>query len=231
MRILILLLLFLFQHLGAQSKDADKIIENLVSKYNSIQDYVVDVTISVDVEFLKVPDSQAKIYFEQPDKVHMESDGFAMLPKHGLEFSPNSLLKNDYTALYEKDVLLNETKCSIVKIIPSGSESEVILTTLWIDQKKDRIVKIESTTKTNGTFTIDFSYDNNQQFPLPSKIIFAFNLDKMNIPSAITGEPDNEKSDLKKKNTDSRTRGKVSVNYTNYRINKGIDDAIFQKKN
>jgi outer membrane lipoprotein-sorting protein len=222
---------FVFFQLGfSQSKDPNEILNAVITNFNKVNDYQVDVNIKVDVEFIKVPETKAKIYFKQPDKVHLEADGFAMLPKNGMEFSPSAFIKKDYTAIYEQDVDLNGYKTSIVKVIPLGDQGEVILSTLWIDQKKQVIRKVESTTKTNGTFSIDFRFDDKIKYPLPSKIIFSFNMDKMNIPSTITGETTNEKQDKKSKNSGSTTKGQVIVNYSNYVVNKGISDSIFEDK-
>lgn len=230
--LIIIICLFFIQFGFTQSKDPDEILKNVITNFNKVEDYVVDVNIKVDVDFLKVPETKAKIYFKQPDKVHLEAEGFAMLPKNGMEFSPSSLLKKAYTSIYESDIDLNGFNTSIVKIIPLGDQGDVILSTLWIDQKAKVIRKVESTTKTNGTFTIDFTYSDKINYPLPEKIVFAFNLDKMNIPSTITGETSNSSSDKKNKNrlSDSRTKGKVIVNYSNYIVNKGLPDSIFEKK-
>jgi outer membrane lipoprotein-sorting protein len=230
MKLLIALLFITVQTGFSQSKNPDEIINGVITNFNQVNDYQVDVNIKVDVEFIKVPETKAKIYFKQPDKVHLKAEGFAMFPKNGMEFSPSSLIKKDYTAIYEQDVDLNGYKTSIVKVIPLGDQGEVILSTLWIDQKKQVIRKVESTTKTNGTFTIDFTFDDKITYPLPSKIIFSFNMDKMNIPTTITGEATNEKPDKKNKNSGSTTKGQVIVNYSNYVVNKGVPDSIFEEK-
>ncbi len=230
MKLIISLFLLVVNFGFSQSKDPNEIIDAVITNFNKVNDYKVDVNIKVDVEFIKVPETKAKIYFKQPDKVHLEADGFAMLPKNGMEFSPSSLIKKDYTAIYEQDVDLNGYKTSIVKVIPIGDQGEVILSTYWIDQSKKLIRKVESTTKTNGTFTIDFTYDDKIKYPLPSKIVFSFNMDKLNLPATITGETSNQKSDKKNKNSDLRTKGSVIVSYSNYAVNKGIPDEIFEKK-
>ena len=231
MKLLIALFFITIQMGFSQSKNPDEIISGVITNNNKVNDYQVDVNIKVDVEFIKVPETKAKIYFKQPDKVHLEAEGFAMLPKNGMEFSPSSLIKKDYTAIYEQDVDLNGYKTSIVKVIPLGDQGEVILSTYWIDQKKQVIRKVESTTKTNGTFTIDFTFDDKIKYPLPSKIIFSFNMDKMNLPSTITGESNNDNTDKKNKNMGSTTKGQVIVNYSNYVVNKGVPDSIFEEKN
>lgn len=230
MKFIIVLILFTLTSIIAQSKNPDEIINGVIVNFNKVKDYQVDVNIKVDVEFLKVPDSKAKIYFKQPDKVHLESEGFALLPKDGLDFSPSVLAKKNYTAIYEQDVILDGVNTSIVKIIPTGDQGNVILSTLWIDQKKQIIRKVESTTKTNGTFTINFSYDENLKYPLPAKIVFSFNLDQMNIPKVFNDDPDSDQPKKKNKRLNSTTKGKVIISYSNYVINKGVSDSIFENK-
>lgn len=226
MKIIIVILLVLSTIGFSQSKDPDEILKTVIKNFDRVQDYVVDVNIKVDVQGVKVPETKAKIYFKQPDKIHLESEGFAMLPKDGMLFSPSSLLKKDYTAIYEKDVELNGAKVSVIKVIPSGEQSEIILSTLWVDQSKKMIRKIESTTKSDGTFSIDFNYNDEIKFPLPTQIVFYFNLDKMNLQlNNKNSDPDN-----RKRGFDSTTKGKVVVKYSNYVINKGINDSVFEEK-
>lgn len=226
MKIIIAILLVLSTIGFSQSKDPDEILKTVIKNFDRVQDYVVDVNIKVDVQGVKVPETKAKIYFKQPDKIHLESEGFAMLPKDGMLFSPSSLLKKDYTAIYEKDVEMNGAKVSVIKVIPSGEQSEIILSTLWVDQSKKMIRKIESTTKSDGTFSIDFNYNDEIKFPLPTQIVFYFNLDKMNLQlNNKNSDPDN-----RKRGFDSTTKGKVVVKYSNYVINKGINDSVFDEK-
>jgi outer membrane lipoprotein-sorting protein len=230
MRILFFVLV-LFQFSGfTQSKNPDEIINNVIKKFNQIKDYQVDVDIKVDIEFLKVPESNAKIYFKQPDKVHLESEGFAILPKDGLDFSPSYLAKKDYTAIYEREVDLNGYTTSVVKIIPTGDKGNVILSSLWIDQKKNVIRKVETTTKTNGTFSMDFYFDEKFVYPLPQKIVFSFNLDQLNMPKMFGEESSGTETKKKKGKLNSTTKGQVVVNYSNYKVNSGIPDSIFEDK-
>ncbi len=232
MRLLISFVLMLLQIGFSQSKDAENILNSIVTNFNRVKDYTADINIKVDVEFLKVPDTKAKIYFKQPDKTHLEAEGFAMLPKKGMDFSPSSLIQKEHTSIYERDVDLNGFNTSVIKIIPLGDYGDVLLTTFWIDQKAKLIRKVESATKTNGTFTVDFTYNDKLNYPLPEKIVFSFNTDKMDLPTEITSDASLPDSNIKgkRKSKDSRTRGIVTVNYSNYVINKGIPDSIFEKQ-
>ncbi len=212
----------------AQIKDPDVILNNLKEAALKINDYVVDVNIKVDVDFLKVPDAAARIYFKQPDRIHFESESFALLPKDGLNFSPASLLKGNYTAFYEKEDEVDGHKTSVIKVIPLGETDNVILSTLWVDQSKNVLRRIESTTKVNGTFLIELNYpDIKSEIILPSEMIFTFNVDKLNLPRTITGEIEPDK---KQKPGSSLTTGKVMITYSNYKVNRGIPDSVFEKK-
>lgn len=228
MKHILILILFCLE-INAQSNDPDTIINKVIINFNKVQDYKVNVNIKVDIDFLKVPETKAVIYFKQPDKIHFEADGFAMLPKDGLDFSPSYLAKKDYTAIFEQNVDLDGFKTSVVKIIPIGDKGNTILSTLWIDQSKQVIRKVESTTKTNGTFTINFSYENKLEYPLPSKIIFSFNIDERNLPKSVTEEPDQEKPKKRKSKMSGLTKGKVTITYNNYMVNKGLPDSIFEE--
>jgi hypothetical protein len=233
MKILTKIFLFTFillQTISSQINDPDVILKKVLDSFNKVQDYEVNVKIKVDVDFLKVPDTEAKIYFKQPDKVHFESETFALLPREGIDFSPSTLFKKKYTAFYVRQDTIDNVKTSIVKVIPLGETDNVILSTLWIDQSKNVIRKIESTTKTNGTFAIELKYDYaDLKYPLPSLMTFSFNIDKMNIPQGFNGELG---SDTKQKKKDDKptTTGKVYVTYSNYRVNIGIPDKIFEEK-
>ncbi|MHB1686781.1 MAG: LolA family protein [Ignavibacteriaceae bacterium] len=211
----------------AQSKDPEVILKNVKQEFNSVKDYVVDVKIRVDVKVLKVPETQAKIYFKQPDKIHIVSEGFAMLPRKGLDFSPSSLLKDKYSAFYQKEDFVDGIKTAVVKVIPLEDNGNVILSTLWIDQSKNVIRKIESTTKTNGTYTINLDYDPNNKYPLPSSIIFEFDMSRADL---VPNEFNDSQNKTGKKKNFSGMSGKVYIAYSNYIVNKGIPDSIFEEK-
>ncbi|MHB8580386.1 MAG: LolA family protein [Ignavibacteriaceae bacterium] len=211
----------------AQSKDPDLILKNVKQEFSTVKDYVADIKIKVDVKVLKVPETRAKIYFKQPDKIHIESEGFAMIPRKGLDYSPTSLLKDKYSAFYQKEDVVDGIKTSVVKVIPLEDKSNIILSTLWIDQAKNVIRKIESTTKTNGTFTIVLSYDPNSKFPLPDSMIFQFDMSRIDLA------PNGFNDGIEKKNNKKILAGlvgKVYITYSNYIVNKGIPDSIFEEK-
>jgi len=226
LKILLILLAISLGVSNPQKKDPDHILDEVKRTFNKVQDYVVDVNIKVDVDFIKAPETKATIYFKQPDKVHFESESFAMLPKEGLDFSPMGFLKEKYTAIYEKADTVDGYKTDVIKVIPLVDETNVVLTTLWIDESRYIIRKVQSTLKMGGTFAIELKYDNSMKYPLPSSMIFTFNIERMNLPKGMAGELNENKSKDEKK----KTTGKVYVTYSNYKVNKGIPDSVFEEK-
>lgn len=228
MKNLLLILAVFVNSLSAQNESPEKILEKVKENFARVKSYTVDINVKVDVNFLKVPDTEAKLYFEEPDKIHFESENFALLPKEGLNFSPTALLSKKYTAILEKHEMLDGINTTVIKIIPLNDQSDVILTTIWIDESKNVIKKVESSTRIGGTYSIKLNYDNqNLNYPLPSSMIFTFNADKMNVTNDLA--QDSEES-IKKKSKSKSTTGKVYVTYKNYKVNVNIPDDVFQKK-
>ncbi len=213
----------------AQGRNPDKILDELKENFKKVEDYQVDVGIKVDVSFLKVPDMNATVYFKKPDKVHIESKNFALLPRQGFNFSPESFLEGKYTAIFEKDTVMNGFLDAVVKVIPLNDNSSVVLTTLWIDLKNNVIRHVQSTTKTAGTFALSFEYPNKIRYPLPDKMTFTFNADKLKFHRR-KGQDNGQNNDSGTGQFDANeSTGKVFVTYTNYRVNKGIPDSVFEK--
>lgn len=224
-KLLLINLIFLSQVLlFAQIVDADEILNKVKTKINSVEDYSADVTIKVDVNFLKVPESHATLYFKQPDKIKMESEGFALLPRQGLNFSPLYLLREDYTSLYAKEDSVNGSAVHLIKILPLSDSSNVILSNLYVDQEKFIVRKIETTTKNSGTVTLELNYENEAEHALPSEMKITFKVEQMNLPPGMTGEFETNQETQK----DGKLTGSVIVEYENYVVNSGLSDEFFE---
>ncbi len=235
-KILITLFLITATFVSAQTKDPNKILDAVRKKFNQAKDYQVDVNVKLDMSFIKVPDMNVKVFFKQPDKIKLQAEGFAMIPKQGLNFSPAQLLKGDFTTIYVRSETLDSRKTNVIKIIPNSDSSDVILSTLWIDAAESVIRKAETTSKKGGTTKIELSYDNTK-YGLPSRVKLFFNLGEMQMPSTLSNQTnENKDSDDKNRRRNKAIgegmslKGSVTMNYKNYQINKGIPDSFFVEK-
>ncbi len=221
------LFLLLIIHLATfgQNKDPYAILASVKAKYDVIKDYTVNASIEVDVRMLNIPVKKVKVYYKYPDKIHVESKGFALLPKRAGSFNPNALIGEKYTAIYAGSGKSGNVLMDIIKTIPNETSSDVILTTFWIDSQSRQIRKMEINTKSAGTYQAELEY-NRLPFDLPSKLTVVFDVREMSMPKTFTGEVPK-----KGKGNGQANQGKVTITYSDYRVNTGLDDKLFREKN
>jgi hypothetical protein len=61
-----------------------------------------------------------------------------------------------------------------VKVLPADNNSDVVLTTLYIDETNLLIKKSTTTTKENGTYDVELFYGKWIAYALPDKTVFSF---------------------------------------------------------
>ncbi len=211
----------------AQNKDPEIMLERVKEQFKKIENYKADITVKVDIPFIKMPERNATLYFKQPDKIHIESEGFAMLPREGINFSPISLFESEHASFYEKEEMIKDVNASVIKVIPLNDKSDLVLSTLWIDPIKNLILKVESSRKPTGTFVIEFDYNEMEGgLHLPEAIEFTFSVDPLMFHSR---NPQEMKIDENEQSEDSSKvkTGKVFIYYSNYEVNQGVPDSLF----
>lgn len=223
MKYFISLIILLASAVDAISQtDANYILNKVHANFLMVKDYTADAEIKVDVDFVKIPIKKAKVYFKQPDQFRFKAEGFALLPKRGANLFMMNLSPDRVTAIYVKEETIRGVVTDVLKVIPLDANSDIILSTIWVS-RDFKIINLESTTKSQGTFTAAFTYTN---FPynLPAEVCITFDIQKTDIPVGLTLDVES----LNKKKESKSTTGKVTVKYTNYLINTGLSDAVFK---
>ena len=225
------IILFVFiicgvNNLFAQSYDSKPLLDSVKNKMNKVNDYSADVSIKLNVTFIKIPVKKATIYYKKPDKIRMKTTGFAMLPKKGANFNAGDFLKKDFTSIFIKNEMIKGVRTEMIKVVPLTADNDILLATMWIDRKKQIIYKIDATTKSNGNFLMEFSYPTvANPFDMPSALQFTFEVNKTTLPVAVSGDFD---SDAKKVKDDGKPKKAIlTLNYSNYKVNTGIPDSFF----
>lgn len=225
---LIIVLIFSFK-LSAQISEPKLLLDSINTKLNRVNDYSADVKIKLNVSFIKIPVKEAKVFYKKPDKIKMKSTGFALLPKKGINFSLAALLNKSYTSVWIKKEQIKGNSCDVIKIIPLVEDQDILLATVWIDRKKQLLLRVDANTKSNGSFLIDFVYNSGTNvFDLPEKLHFTFEVNKMSLPMGITGDFDSDKAPEK---NSKPQKAILSLIYSNYLVNKGIPDSFFAEEN
>lgn len=214
MKNLILFLIFALNFNYIFASEADDIVKQLLAKADKVNNYKANVLIKVNFDFIKIDDRKAKISFEKPDKLDIEADGFAMLPKSGNEMEYINILKGKHTAIIDRNENYKQMNLTVLKVIPSEPDSKIILAELWVDTKKNRLYKLNAFSKSEGNFEAEFTYAKHP-FDLPDKVTFNFEIKNPQIPSYMTGEM--EKTQLPK--GDGNSKGSVTIKYSDYKVN------------
>ena len=226
------IILFFFAMQAAifvSAQDMNVLVQKVKAKLDLVDDYVADGKMKTDVSFIKAPIGKIKIFFKKPNFFKIKRDnGISILPKGGVSVNMSSVIAmKDYVALSAGETMVDGVNTRIVKLLPMNENSEIILTTMYIDETNLLIRKAITTTKENGTYEMQLYYGAYANYGLPDKVIFAFNTKDYKMPKGITlefedGDKPTEADKLKGR------KGKVEITYSSYIINKGIDVSIFK---
>lgn len=228
-KIIIACLCFITLSTNIKAQNADALINKVRAKLELVNDYTAEAKLKTDVAFIKAPIGKVKVYYQKPNKLKIVKEkGISILPKGGVSINSSSVLgMTNYTAIDAGEAIVNGTKTKVVKLLPLDENSDVVITTLYIDEAALLIKKSATTTKENGSFEMEMFYTNYTNFGLPDKMVFSFNVKDYKIPKGVTLEFDDDATPEEKLKM-KRKKGRVEFIYTNYNINKGIDAAIFK---
>jgi outer membrane lipoprotein-sorting protein len=203
------------------------LVKKVKAKLDKVNDYTATGKMKTDVVFIKAPISNIKAYYKKPNKFQVKRDGgISLLPKGGVSINISSLLlTEDYTAIDAGNGTIDNTPVRIIKLLPLNENSDVVLTTMYIDEKALLIRKASTTTKDNGTYDMQMNFGKYTDWGLPDKVIFSFNTKDYKLPKGVTLEYDDgsKKAELPK-----NKKGKVEITYSSYVINKGVNEDMLK---
>lgn len=214
----------------ASAQEAEELVNKVKAKLVKVNDYRARGRMKMDVSFIDAPPSKIEVYYKRPDKFKVMKDGgISILPKGGISINIGTLLANsNYDVVSKKDSMFNGSRAKVIKLLPADESTDVVLTTLYINEQDLVVRKAVVTTRESGTYEIELYYGKYIDWGLPDKVIFSFNTKDYKLPKGITFEY--EKGDAKKEQNLKNKKGKVEITYSNYIINKGIDNKIFEKE-
>ena len=217
---------FFFNQLSAQTPQ--ELVNNIKAKLEKVNDYTAKGKLKTNVAFIKAPIASVKVYYKRPDRMRIVNEnGISFIPKGSANINLAKFLSGSGNYEIVDAGIEPSTGLRILKLLPSGENSEIVLSTLYIDEKTELIKKAKNTTRDNGTYELEMSYGKYIEYSLPDKVIFSFNTKDYKLPKGVTFDYDDgseKKSDENLKNK----KGKVEITYTEYLINKGVDDSIFK---
>jgi len=206
----------------------EELVNRIKAKLETVNDYTAKGKLKTNVVFIKAPIASVKVYYKKPDKMKIINEkGISFIPKGSVNINLAKFLSA--AGKYEIVDAGKEasTGLRILKLLPSDENSDIVLSTLYIDEKAELIKKAKNTTRDNGTYELEMTYGKYAAFGLPDKVIFSFNTKDYKLPKGVTFDYD-DGGEKKPDDSMKNKKGRVEITYAEYIINKGVDDAIFK---
>lgn len=221
-------LFLLFLSFSAVAQDADALVKKIKAKYEKVNDYEASAKMKTNVSFMKVPEAKVKIFYKRPDKLKIKNEnGISFVPKGSVNINMGNVFGvANYSAIDGGTTTIDKKTVRIIKILPEDESSGIVLSTLYIDEKLELVVKTKTTTRDNGTYELSLQYGKYAAWALPDKAEFTFSTKDYKLPKGVTIDYDNGTGGNNNQNK-SKT-GKVEITYSSYTINKGVSDAEFK---
>jgi len=170
-----------------------------------------------------------KVIYKKPDKFKVKAVGILVLPKQNANFLFSTLRDTtSYTAVKTGEELINGVKTQIINVIPTKDTADLILGKFWIDDAHGLVLKSQLTTKSQGTILIENTYGSMSQYALPDKMLFTIETQKFKLPKALALDLG---SSLAKQGTATGDgKGRITLTFSNYVVNKGISNEEFTEQ-
>jgi len=236
--------IFLFTSIKSQNTDLDIVKSNIITQFSKIEDYQVDINIKINMTGFRMPKKKIKMFFKKPDKLSIKTNGFAIIPKTGINNNPNELFKmfnyinevnrtiRDNKQFYFISGIVNQDSIDM-PIKNFKSEESNVKMSLLIDAKEWIITEVDIFLDKEKTFSIRTDYININNIMVPEKTKLIIGIKEISrIKNNFNGDLlFNSDNDLAKASgfnlKNDEFRGEISMKFSNYIINQGIDDQIF----
>ena len=236
--------IFLFTSIKSQNTDLDIVKSNIITQFSKIEDYQVDINIKINMTGFRMPKKKIKMFFKKPDKLSIKTNGFAIIPKTGINNNPNELFKmfnyinevnrtiRDNKQFYFISGIVNQDSIDM-PIKNLKSEESNIKMSLLIDAKEWIITEVDIFLDKEKTFSIRTDYININNIMVPEKTKLIIGIKEISrIKNNFNGDLlFNSDNDLAKASgfnlKNDEFKGEISMKFSNYIINQGIDDQIF----
>ncbi len=238
-----ILFLFLLANSNAFSNNnPEYIIKKTDDQFREINNYQVDMVISIAIPAFRMPKKKYKVYFKQPDKIKVKSRGFGLLPKTGMFTSPLENFSNLSNIRFSKD--LSRTNPNEIMLV-----GDLVLDSLaldvpneyarltfkpTVDVKVDTqnwvITQVLTKIDTVKIMEINNFYDVvDDSFYMPIRSTVEYYVKDARLSKWINKDIGTIMGNNHNMNIESdMVKGLISVNYAKYRVNRGIKDSIFE---
>jgi len=193
---------------SAAGPSGDVILAAVKRNYSAVNDYRADVSLTVKGPQVSINSMKMVVYFKKPNKIHADAvNGMAMVPNGTFFGNPFEQMTNCH-ATYVRTEMKQGRQCSVLKLNGSNMMSPSQGLTVWVD--KERLVPVAMQSAGEAALKTVWRHEKiDGKYYLPVEIIA-----DMQAPEG----------------PNSGKQIKATLKFSNYRVNKGISDKVFEQK-
>ena len=196
--------------LGAPT--GDQILQKALVLGSNVQDYTAQVSMTSNIMGSPAEVPSYKVYFERPDKIHIESKSLVVVPRKVFSFGDvGEKVREGATVLLIGQKVVNGITMYTVKLVPKEdpeAHPERVLVTINSSRWTIEMIEIVAADKAHMVMSFTYSLEAGKYW-MPSMI-------KASIPEAPK--------------RDGGLGGEVSLSFTDYTVNTGLDDSLFEEE-
>jgi hypothetical protein len=197
---------------------AREILKKAACRYDFIRDYAVDARLDVESPSTHISNMDLRIFFKSPNRVHLESrGGFAVLPRRG------AIVGNpvrEFASVRRPAILRSERVFGRDCWVVGGTIRRADLrarAAAWIDKRNFAVRRMKIARDFGVSEEIELQYsetDRKQVFPISTRArLFTQPIGEPGLKTAGPIGPSTI----------------VKISFSNYRINAGLPDEIFNR--
>lgn len=212
------------------AQNVTQLVAKVKDRIDGVKDYTATGKMKTNVSFLKVPVANVVILFKKPNLLKIRNEkGISFVPKGAVSINLNNVLSNgSYTVLDAGIDKIAGIPVKVVKLLPADDNADIVLSTLYIDEARQVILRTKTTTRDNGSYELEMSYGKYVSFGLPDKIVFSFNTKEYKLPKGITFDFDDGTAAKQDAEKNKNRKGRAEITISTYTINKGLPDDVFK---
>ena len=211
---------------GFAQKDIKLVVAAAKAKLDIVNNYKAIGRMKTNVAFLKVPIASVSIFYKKPNKLKVKSEkGISFIPKGAVNINMSNLTTdNNFTVIDAGTAIIAGKNMRVAKLLPNDDASDIVLSTVYIDEASSLIYKAKTTTRDNGSYELDMTYGKYASYALPDKILFSFNTKDYKLPKGVTFDFETGNNPPPASKAKNR-KGTAELTISSYIINKGVSDA------
>lgn len=215
--------------LNAQSSiESEALIELMQKNWNQIEDYEVDIRISLKIPGFRMPSRKIHYLYKAPDKSKIEVKGFAVVPKQGIQ-PFFSFLSDSVDLPQGRDTTWNGIPVYAIAFEDTFMNRAGRIGA-FIDKQNGNVYRAWASNDKVRFFDLsnEFEEFDGIYMPIRTHIDMKFPPDFKNL-QRLGKKPDEMKS-FEATMTDEWLDGSIDITFKKYRINRGIPDEKFEDK-